>query len=128
VVVAEGVKPPPGERRRKHGAIGIAISNELQKRTGVDSRCTVLGHVQRGGSPAMFDRLLGSAFGARAIHVLAEGSSRRMVAWRSGLVTDVPMTEVTGGARFLTANAQIMRTARRLGTYVGESLGVTKGP
>jgi 6-phosphofructokinase 1 len=127
VVVAEGIKPPPGERRRKHGALGIAVSNELQRLTGFDSRCTVLGHVQRGGSPAAFDRLLGTAFGARAIHVLAEGGSGRMVAWRGGLVTDVPMSDVTTGPRFVTANAQIMRTARRLGTYVGEDLGVNKG-
>jgi 6-phosphofructokinase 1 len=119
VVVAEGVKRP-AEERRMQTAIGISIANELQARTGFDARCTVLGHLQRGGSPAMFDRLLGSAFGARAVHILADGGSGRMVAWRGGFVTDVPMNEVTTGPRFVRADSQLIRTARRLGTYVGE--------
>ncbi|TAK99687.1 MAG: ATP-dependent 6-phosphofructokinase [Rhodospirillaceae bacterium] len=118
VVVAEGIKRPAEERRLK-GSVGTAITEGLQSRTGFDARCTVLGHVQRGGSPVMFDRLLGSAFGARAVHVLAAGESSRMVAWRGGLVTDIPMTEVTTGPSFVRADSQLMRTARRLGTYVG---------
>jgi 6-phosphofructokinase 1 len=119
VVVAEGIKPPAGERRHKAN-IGLAIAEGLQARTGFDARCTVLGHLQRGGTPAMFDRLLGSAFGARAIHILAAGDSGRMVAWRGGIVTDIPIGDVTSGPRFVQAESQLMRTARRLGTYVGE--------
>ena len=121
VVVAEGARPPREERRR-HANIGIAIADGLAARTGFDARCTVLGHIQRGGSPAMFDRILGSAFGARAVHVLAAGGSRRMVAWRGGLVTDVPMTEAVAGPRLVSADSQIVRTARRLGIYLGEGL------
>ena len=119
VVVAEGLKRPAGERR-KESNIGDTISAELQKRTGFDSRCTVLGHLQRGGSPAMFDRLLGSAFGARAVHLLAAGENRQMVAWRGGRVSEIGLDEVTGGPSFVDGNSQMMRTARRLGIYVGE--------
>jgi len=114
IVVAEGITPPAGERRLKV-ARGIAIAEGLQSRTGFDARCTVLGHLQRGGSPAVFDRILGSAFGTRAIHSLAAGESRRMVAWRGGVVTDIPMAEVTTGPRFVKADSQLMRAARRLG-------------
>ncbi len=119
VVVAEGLKRPASERREK-SSIGDAISAELQKRTGFDSRCTVLGHLQRGGTPVMFDRILGSAFGARAISLLAAGENRRMVAWRGGRVSDIPTTDVTSGPSFVGADSQMMRTARRLGIYVGE--------
>jgi 6-phosphofructokinase 1 len=119
IVVAEGIKPPAGERRLKTPR-GNAIAEGLQQRTGFDARCTVLGHVQRGGSPVAFDRLLGSAFGARAVHSLAAGESGRMVAWRGGRVTDIPISEVTTGPSFVRADSQLMRTARRLGTYMGE--------
>ncbi len=119
VVVAEGVQRPAPERR-VHGAIGLAVASGLQDRTGFDARCTVLGHLQRGGSPVMFDRILGSAFGARAVHVLAAGGNGRMVTWQGGFVTDIPIAEVTGGPRFVSADSQLIRTAQRLGTYVGE--------
>lgn len=119
VVVAEGAARP-AEERRKGSSIGQAVANGLQTRTGFDARCTVLGHVQRGGTPAMFDRLLGSAMGARAVHVMAAGQSGRMVAWRGGLVTDVPLADVVTGPRFVARDSQLIRTARRLGTYVGE--------
>ena len=121
VVVAEGAKPPKEERRKK-SSVGLAIAHGLQERTGFDARCTVLGHVQRGGSPVSFDRILSSTFGARAVSVLAAGGTRRMVAWQGGLVTDAPMTEVVAGPRFVAADSQIVRTARRLGIYLGEGL------
>lgn len=119
VVVAEGVARPTDERR-KVAAIGPAVAHSLQMQTGFDARCTILGHLQRGGTPAMFDRLLGTAFGARAVHVLAAGQNRRMVAWRGGFVTDIPLADVVSGPRFVARDSQLIRTARRLGTYVGE--------
>ena len=121
VVVAEGVAQP-GEERRKKANVGLAIARGLETRTGFDARCTVLGHVQRGGSPAAYDRILASGFGARAVSMLANGDTKRMVAWRGGLVTDVAMTEVVGGPRFVSADSQMVRTARRLGIYLGEGL------
>ena len=121
VVVAEGALKPDEERRKKAN-VGLGIARGLESRTGFDARCTVLGHVQRGGSPVAFDRILGSTFGARAVSVLAGGGSRRMVAWRGGLVTDIPMTDAVAGPRFVSADSQVVRTARRLGIYLGEGL------
>jgi len=119
VVVAEGIKRPPDDRR--HGSsIGAAIAAGLQARTGFDARCTVLGHLQRGGSPAVFDRLIASTFGVRAIELLASGANRCMTAWRGGAVTQTPMADVITGPRFVSADNDLLRAARGIGTYVGE--------
>jgi 6-phosphofructokinase len=118
VVVAEGITRPPDDRRRD-SSIGAAIAGGLQARTGFDARCTVLGHLQRGGSPAVFDRLLASAFGVHAVDLLQSGASRRMTAWRGGIVSDIPMAEVVTGPRFVEANYELVRTALSIGTYMG---------
>jgi len=121
VVAAEGIKRPPDDRRLD-SSIGAAIAAGLQARTGFDARCTVLGHLQRGGSPAVFDRLLATGFGVRAVELLDGGKSKCMTAWRGGLVSDIPMAEVVTGPRFVDAASDLMRTARNIGTYVGEGL------
>ncbi len=121
VVAAEGIKRPPDDRRQG-GSLGAAIAAGLQQRTGFDARCTVLGHLQRGGSPAAFDRLLASTFGVRAIELLESGASRCLTAWRGGAVSDVPMTDVVTGPRFVAAGSDLVRAARRIGTYVGEGM------
>lgn len=119
IVAAEGVKPPPAERRGG-ASIGATIAADLQARTGFDARCTVLGHLQRGGSPAVFDRLLASSFGVHAVALLAEGASARMTAWRGGVVTHIPMTDAVTGPRFVDAKNDLVRSARDMGVYVGE--------
>ncbi|MBL8642740.1 MAG: ATP-dependent 6-phosphofructokinase [Rhodospirillaceae bacterium] len=120
VVAAEGIKRPP-EDRRTDGSVGLAIARELQARTGFDARCTVLGHVQRGGSPAMFDRLLASAFGAKAVNLLAGGQTSRLVVWRGGVVTDIPISDAAKGPRFVGPDSELIRTARALGIYIGDT-------
>ncbi len=119
VVVAEGIARPLDERRGE-SSIGEAVAAGLQARNGFDARCTVLGHLQRGGSPAVFDRLLASTFGAHAVQLLAEGATARMTAWRGGLASHIPMADVVTGPRFVTANNSLIRTARDMGLYVGE--------
>lgn len=119
VVVAEGIKRPPDDRRTG-GSVGAAIAHALETRTGIDARCTVLGHVQRGGSPAMFDRLLASAFGVKAVDLLASGQSGRLVVWRSGVVTGSPITEAALGPRLVPLEGEMIHTARGLGIYLGE--------
>jgi 6-phosphofructokinase 1 len=121
VVVAEGVARPGGDRRRRAN-VGIDIAAELERRTGFDARCTVLGHLQRGGSPVAFDRLLASAYGVAAVELLAAGHSRRMVAWRSSVVSNIPMTDAVTGPRFVTRESAVVRTAINLGIYLGEGL------
>jgi len=119
IVAAEGIKPPADERRHG-GSIGAAVAAGLQKRTGFDARCTVLGHVQRGGSPAVFDRLLASSFGVQAVALLAKGENRCMAAWRGGGISHVAMSDVVTGPRFVERGNELVQAARAIGTYVGD--------
>jgi ATP-dependent phosphofructokinase / diphosphate-dependent phosphofructokinase len=78
------------------GGIGVALAEELEKRTGYETRVTVLGHVQRGGTPTSTDRLLATRYGAKAYAMAAAGEFGRMAALRGGEIVSVPLTEVTG--------------------------------
>jgi 6-phosphofructokinase 1 len=122
VVVAEGVARPDQDRRRR-GNLGPELAAELARRTGFEARATVLGHLQRGGSPVAFDRLIASTFGTHAVALLAAGAARRMVAWRGGTIGDVAMAEVVSGPSFVTRDNPLVRTASNLGIYLGEGLG-----
>jgi len=119
VVCAEGVKRPPNDRRTG-GSVGASIAYFLQEKTGIDSRCTVLGHLQRGGTPSNFDRLLASAFGVYAVNLLANGISERLVTWMGGVVGDIPIADAAVGPRYLSVDSEMIRTARALSIYVGE--------
>lgn len=92
VVVAEGAREEGGEVRNRGkgeagreevvlGGVGEWVAEEIRKRIGKDTRSLVLGHLQRGGSPTTFDRLLALRFGAAAVRMAAEGLFDRMVAW-----------------------------------------------
>lgn len=117
IAVAEGVDVPSIEA--SDGSIGMAVATDLTVRTGVAARCTVLGHLQRGGSPAVFDRLLASVFSVRAVDILMQGGTRRLTAWRGGVVTDIPMDEAVAGPRLVDPDGDMMKTARGLGIYLG---------
>jgi 6-phosphofructokinase 1 len=73
------------------GGIGEVIAKELEKRTGFETRVTVLGHIQRGGSPTAFDRVLGTRYGVKAVDLIEEGKFGHMVALRGGKITDIPL-------------------------------------
>ncbi|WP_027133619.1 ATP-dependent 6-phosphofructokinase [Geminicoccus roseus] len=128
VVVAESVKSPEGSVRMvtdahgqsRYGGIGRVIAEEVAKRTGAESRVTVLGHVQRGGSPSPLDRIVASAFGVSAVDLVAQGRFDRMVAWQDRRVVDVPLEAVTAGTRAVDPNDTLVHTARGLGISFGE--------
>lgn len=127
VVIAEGVTDPTGKAitlptfgsNPSYGGVGMVLANALGKETGVSTRCTVLGHVQRGGSPAMFDRLLGSALSICAVDALMTGATQRLAVWQSGQVKHIPVDEATIGPRKLQTGHEMLKTARGLGIYVG---------
>jgi 6-phosphofructokinase 1 len=107
VVVAEGAEPvegtmePPEYQLDENGfprlgGISNLIAPEIEKHTGYDTRVTILGHVQRGGSPVAFDRLLGTRFGIAAVELAAAGGWGRMVSRKGQDVVDVPLAEATG--------------------------------
>ncbi|HET6909987.1 MAG TPA: 6-phosphofructokinase, partial [Mycobacteriales bacterium] len=106
VVVAEGATPKEGTMELatgeldsfghvRLGGIGAVLESEIQARTGYESRQTVLGHVQRGGTPTAFDRVLATRFGLQAIDAMHEGESGVMVALRGTDIIRVPLSEAT---------------------------------
>ena len=100
VVVAEGVAPPPGVETRnaidafgfeRLGGVAYQIAPELEQRTGFETRVTVLGHLQRGGTPTAFDRVLGTRFGAAAADMAVAGEDQVMVAVQGDEMVSVPL-------------------------------------
>src|SRR5256714_13858862 len=107
VVVAEGAAPKDGTLltttrdgdafgHERLGGIGSALATEIEARTGYETRAIVLGHVQRGGTPTAFDRVLSTRFGISAIDAVHDGAYGQMVALRCGDVVRVPLREATG--------------------------------
>lgn len=117
VVVAEGVRVS-AQARQRAGA-GAAVAEQLAALTGAETRVTVLGHVQRGGTPMPQDRWLGSALGLHAVDLIAQGHTATMVGWQNGRVVEVPLSQVTVGARALDPQGALVQTARGLGIYIG---------
>ncbi len=128
VVVAESVRTPSGEistyrdahGQIRYGGIGRVIADEIAWRTGAETRVTVLGHVQRGGSPTPLDRLLASAFGVHAVDLVAQGRFDRMVAWQNRRVVDVPLEEACAGCARVDPDDPLVHTARGLGISFGD--------
>ncbi|WP_137989893.1 6-phosphofructokinase [Streptomyces vilmorinianum] len=94
VVVAEGARPRDGEPARPSG-VGEWLAEEIERRTGNEARTTVLGHVQRGGTPSAFDRWLATRFGLHAIDAVRDGDFGSMVALRGTDIVRVPLSEAT---------------------------------
>lgn len=75
------------------GGIGEVIANEVEKRTGYETRVTVLGHTQRGGSPTAFDRVLGTRYGVKAVDLIHEGKFGHMVCLKGNQITSIPLSD-----------------------------------
>lgn len=75
------------------GGIGQVVGEEIEKRTSFETRVTVLGHIQRGGSPTAFDRVLGTRFGVKAVELVKEGKFGKMVSLRGRDIVDVPLAD-----------------------------------
>jgi phosphofructokinase-like protein len=101
------------------GGIGEWVANEIEKRTGQESRCATLGHVQRGGSPIAADRVLATRFGYRATTLVAEGAEGRVVAMQNGTVTDIDLREVADKQRTVPADHELIKAAKAVGTSFG---------
>jgi len=121
IVVAEGAKEVgKGEmysdsQALRLGGVGEHIRREVERMTGKESRCVVLGHLQRGGSPNAFDRMLGTNFGACAVRALANGETGKMVALQAGTVVTVPLSEACANIKNVPIDGQLVRTARDIG-------------
>jgi phosphofructokinase-like protein len=101
------------------GGIGTYCQRELEVLTGKETRCVVLGHLQRGGRPNAFDRMLATNYGSCAVRALVEGKRGTMVALQAGDVITVPITDAVANIKTVPANGQLVRTARDTGISFG---------
>lgn len=128
VVVAEAVKREDGSPARQahvsgavtYGGIGHYVGDRIAQATGAETRVTVLGHVQRGGSPGARDRILASAFGVHAVELIAQGRFDHMVVWSDRQVKAVPIAEAIGQYQAVDPHDALVHTARGLGISFGD--------
>jgi 6-phosphofructokinase 1 len=103
------------------GGVGHALRPQLQPLLKSEVRTTVLGHVQRGGSPTAFDRVLATQFGHHAVNLLRAGHWNEMVALQDGRLTSVPLVQVAGQNRTVPLEHPLLRCAREIGVCFGET-------
>jgi phosphofructokinase-like protein len=101
------------------GGIGVYCRTELERLIFKEVRCVVLGHLQRGGRPNAFDRMLATNFGSCAVRTLADGQRGVMVALQAGDIVPVPIGEAIANVKTVPANGQLIRTARDTGISFG---------
>jgi phosphofructokinase-like protein len=129
VVVAEGAKMPgrgimtlggkcEGEVRL--GGIGEHVAAELQKLTGKETRSTTLGHLQRGGAPTSFDRILGMRFGVMAVKLAEQQAFGRMVSYEAYHVDSVTIEEAVNKLRLVDPDGEVVQAARAVGICMGD--------
>jgi phosphofructokinase-like protein len=131
IVIAEGAKPKEGsitaskgEKGSEHvrlGGVAFQLSKQL-KDAGckAEIRETVLGHVQRGGSPVAYDRVLATLFGVRAFELVLEKKFGRMVAFRNNTFSDVTLDEATKDYNFVSKDSYLVQAAKGLGISFGD--------
>lgn len=128
VVAAEGAYPAGGEPifkqttggSKKLGGIASVLTEQIQERTGHETRDLVLGHLQRGGSPIAYDRLLALRFGCAAVNTVREGNFGTMVALDPPKVRAVPLEEAVAHRKTVPLDSDVIQTARALGTCLGD--------
>ena len=97
------------------GGLGDYVRQKIEEMTDKEARCVVLGHLQRGGSPNAFDRMLATNFGACAVRALANGQSGKMVALQAGTVVSVPLSDAIANVKTVPVEGQLVRSARDIG-------------
>ena len=131
VCVAEGAKLPEGgevvqaidTRRtdaRQLGGIGAVVARRIEAQTGLETRVTVLGHLQRGGTPTAYDRILATRFGVAAAQAACRGASGVMVALRGTDIVTVPIAEAIASLRTVPPGHPLVEAARAVGTRFGD--------
>ena len=130
IVAAEGAFPDGGDRLiasaptekytiERLGGVGQFVADKIGKCLDMDVRVTVLGHLQRGGSPTTFDRALGSRFGVRAVELVAAGDFGKMVALKGRNIVAVLIDDATRELKVVNPEGEIVREAESLGIMLG---------
>jgi ATP-dependent phosphofructokinase / diphosphate-dependent phosphofructokinase len=127
IVVAEGVKLPSADPTGKPippatpGNVANTIGNTIREMLKKEVRVTVLGHVQRGGSPTPFDRILGTRFGVAATDLVANQQFGRMVCLKAGKMESVSLDEALEKMKYIDPTCEIVHAARAVGATFGDS-------
>lgn len=126
VVVAEGAMPAGGAQmyidhkgNKSLGGIGDWVAQQVSALSGVESRAVVLGHLQRGGSPSAFDRILATLFGASAVRLIAKGKFGYITALQCGDIVSVPIKDAIGEQKKVAVDGKLVQTALGLGISFG---------
>jgi 6-phosphofructokinase 1 len=121
VVVAEGIQLPP-ELKALHrgGSVGNLVGDAISLCAHKEVRVSVLGHIQRGGSPSPYDRVLGTRFGVAAVDLIATGQFGKMVCLRGETVRAVDIADAVGLLKVVDRNGELVRTARAVGICFGD--------
>jgi ATP-dependent phosphofructokinase / diphosphate-dependent phosphofructokinase len=133
IIVAEGAKEKSGEKvvdrivkdspdPVRLGGIGKVVANQIEEMTGVESRVTVLGHLQRGGSPSPFDRVLCTRFGEKAVRMIVEEDFGKWVCLRNGQLETEDLAFAAGRQRLVPYDHPLIEVARSLGTRFGNEV------
>lgn len=128
IVVAEGAPHPQlgvieksyGNGRKVLGGIGDLVGAEIESFTGIETRVTVLGHLQRGGAPSPFDRILATRFGVKAVEMAVNGEFGKMACLRTPDIKAVPLEEAVAEQRKVPPDGELVQYARSVGTSFGD--------
>ncbi len=130
IVVAEGAMNPEEALMDKKTfkkaraampySIAYRVAHELEEATGLESRVTVLGYLQRGGTPSPYDRVLASRFGTAAADFLARGDFGNLLALQNGHIVGVPLKQIAGQIKRIPLDHPMIKVARNLGTCLGD--------
>ena len=132
VVCAEGAVERGGSQVYQEtgtlGGIGAHVATQVGKVTGKDARVVVLGHLQRGGMPTPYDRILATRFGAAAVRVLGQGAYGEVVVSQGMEISTIPMVECAGKVRTVPADHELVQTSRALGIAFGDEEDLDAAP
>ncbi|HHV63924.1 MAG TPA: 6-phosphofructokinase [Peptococcaceae bacterium] len=131
IVVAEGARPLGGEMvvertiagrpdPIKLGGIGAKVAKDLEGLIGLETRVTVLGHIQRGGSPNTYDRVLATRYGVAAVDAVLAGEIGKMVALKGSTIATVPLAEAVNRLKQVPLDDQVLLAARKMGLKFGD--------
>jgi len=130
VVVAEGAKEKGGEMvvakkvanspdPIRLGGVANKLVVQISERTSLECRAVVLGHIQRGGTPTPFDRVLATEFGNMAVELMMKGITGQMVVLKDGKLSNIPLSQVAGKIKTVPKNHHLIKTAMAIGTSFG---------
>jgi phosphofructokinase-like protein len=131
IVVSEGARSKDGERVVKRivegspdpvrlGGVSFKLASDIEEMTGIETRAVVLGHLQRGGSPSAFDRVLATRLGTKAMDMVSAEKYGYYVGVRGSALVEVPLIEASKGQRLVATDDPLIASARSVGTYFGD--------